>query len=344
MDVPDEGLLAVVDHLHGPARPQRQQRGVDLYREVLAPAESAADTGEVDPHLLGLEIEARRDLVAIDVKPLRRDVDVDSALAVRDRDPRLGTEEGLILLADLVDAFDGDVPLGIRVAAPDHHRADDVGARVVAVPVSHRRPIGVERLHLGRALGIGDGLERLVLDANRRSGAACLLGLLGRDDRDRLAEVADAVEGEHGLVGELEAVGLAAGDVVLGDDRVDARHRDRLGDVDLEDPRVRVRAADGLAPEHPGGAEVARVRELARDLGDRIGTARGRNRPTATERAGRRAHPPAARWTASRIFWYPVQRQRLPESASRISSSVGSGTRRRRSAAATTKPGVQNPH
>ena len=35
--------------------------------------------------------------------------------------------------------------------------------------------------------------------------------------------------------------------------------------------------------------------------------------------------PAAAARTASKIFAYPVQRQRLPESASRISSSLGSG-------------------
>ena len=43
--------------------------------------------------------------------------------------------------------------------------------------------------------------------------------------------------------------------------------------------------------------------------------------------------------TASTIRWYPVQRQMLPDSASRISSSVGTGLRARRSAAATTRPG-----
>src|SRR5918992_1188972 len=52
----------------------------------------------------------------------------------------------------------------------------------------------------------------------------------------------------------------------------------------------------------------------------------------------------AARRTASRIFSYPVQRQRLPASASLISASVGRGLRSSRSWVATTSPGVQNPH
>ena len=41
-------------------------------------------------------------------------------------------------------------------------------------------------------------------------GAARLLGMLGGDERDRLAEVEDAVDREHRLVGELEPVALLA--------------------------------------------------------------------------------------------------------------------------------------
>ena len=114
VDVADERLLAVVDDLHRPTGTEREHRRVDLHGEVLAPAERAADAGEMDPNLLGLEVEARRDLVAVDVKPLGCDVDVDAALAVRDRDPGLRTEERLILLADLVDALDRDVRLARR--------------------------------------------------------------------------------------------------------------------------------------------------------------------------------------------------------------------------------------
>ena len=308
VDVADERLLAVVDHLHRAARAQREHRRVDLHREVLAAAERAADAGEVDPHLLGREAEAGRDLVAVDVQPLRRDVDVDAALAVRDRDARLRAEERLVLLADLVDAGDRDVRRRVRVAAPDDERADDVRPRVVAVAVPHRRAVRMERLRLGRALGVDDRLERLVLDAHGRGRAPRLLRLLGGDDRDRLAEVAHAVDREHGLVGELEPVRLLAGDVLVREHGVDAGHRDRLGDVDRDDPRVRVRAADGVAPEHPGGVQVARVRELARDLRDRVAALPCWRRVPDRKRSagpnvGVTRHRPAARCTASRIFW-----------------------------------------
>ena len=94
----------------------------------------------------------------------------------------------------------------------------------------------MKRLQLGGSLGVGDRLERLVLDAHRRRRTAGLLGLLGRDHRDRLAEVADAIDRENGLVRELEAVGLRSGHVLVGQHRMHAGHPDRLGDVDREQP------------------------------------------------------------------------------------------------------------
>ena len=126
MDVPREGLLPAVDHLHGAAGVQREHRRVDLHRQVLAAAEGAADAGQVQAHPLLGEAEARRDLLAVAVQPLRRRVDVDAPLAVRDRDTRLGAEKRLILLTEVVHALDHHVTLSVRVAAPDHHRPDDV--------------------------------------------------------------------------------------------------------------------------------------------------------------------------------------------------------------------------
>ena len=126
MDVADERLLAVVDHLHRPARAQREHRAVDLHREILAPAERAADAAEVDSHHLLREAEAGGDLLAVDVQPLRGDVDVDPALAVRDREAGLRAEEGLILAAELVDALDRDLAHQLRVPVTDDDVAHDV--------------------------------------------------------------------------------------------------------------------------------------------------------------------------------------------------------------------------
>jgi hypothetical protein len=124
----------------------------------------------------------------------------------------------------------------------------------------------MERLFLCRPLCVDDRLERLVPDANPLGGAAPLFRMLRCDERNRLPEVAHALIGEHGLVLELEAVALLAGDVLVRQHRAHAGHADRLGDVDRHDAGVGMRAAQGVTPEHPGGLQIARVGEFTRDL------------------------------------------------------------------------------
>ena len=72
---------------------------MDLHRDVLAPAERAADAGEREAHLLHRQVEARRDLVAVHVQPLGGDEQVDAAVLGRHREPGLRAEEGLVLHA-----------------------------------------------------------------------------------------------------------------------------------------------------------------------------------------------------------------------------------------------------
>jgi hypothetical protein len=123
---------------------------------------------------------------------------------------------------------------------------------------------------------------------------------------------------------------------------VDARHRERLETSISSDPRVRVRASDGVPPEHPGRVQVARVRELAATLGTasarRVrGVAAADSSVLVALIAGGRVHG--------------VEDLRVARAAAEVPGErladlvvVGSGTRLRRSAAATTKPGVQKPH
>ena len=261
MHVAEKRLVARVDHLHRPPRAQGEHGAVDLHREVLAAAEGAADAGKVDPNLLGLEAEARRDLVPVDVEPLRGDVDVDAPLPVRDGEARLGTEEGLVLDAELVVPLDGHVAPGVRVPAPDDDVADDVRARVVAVPVPIGRTLGVQRRLLEGALHVHHGLERLVLDDDPCRGSPRLLRLLGGDERDRLAVEAHALGGEHGLVGELEPVGLAAGDVGLRQNGVHSRHGHGGRHVDRNGC---VRARAGCGPCVPRACRPHRGRSRTR--------------------------------------------------------------------------------
>ena len=209
-------------------------------------------------------------------------------------------EERLVLDAELVDAADAHVALRVGVAVHDPDRADDVRAVVLQVAVAHRRALGMELLLFGGALHVDDRLGGRVDDDDLPGGAARLLRVLGGDERDGLAVVAHPVDGEHGLVRELEAVGLRARHVVVREHRVDARHRRRGRDVDRDDARVGVRAPQRVPPEHPGGLQVARVRELARHLRSRVLALDGQA-DVADLQLGLRGHS-AAILTASKIF------------------------------------------
>ena len=87
---------------------------MDLHRQILAAAERPADSAHRQAHLLGRQVEAQSELVAVGVQPLRGDVEIDAALAVGDREARLGAEEGLVLHPDLVLTGDDDIRFAPR--------------------------------------------------------------------------------------------------------------------------------------------------------------------------------------------------------------------------------------
>ena len=264
VDVPEERLLAPVDHLHRPAGVQREHAGVGLHRDVLAPAERAADARQREAHLLHRQVEAGGDLVAVHVQPLGRDPEVDPAVLGRDRQAGLRPEEGLVLHPDLVLAADHDVGLAGLVAVRDVDVAQQVAGRM------QRRRVGRERV-----LGVGQRLEHLVVDLDPVGGAARGLGMVGGDDRHRLALVADLGEREHGLVVMLEPVRLAPRHVLVRQHRVHAGDRERGAELDPADARAGVRRAQRRAPQHVLGPHVRRVGELALDLRDAVRAADG---------------------------------------------------------------------
>ena len=235
---------------------------MDLHREVLAAAERAADAAEHEPHLLRRQVERGGELVAVHVQPLGGDEQVHAAVLGRHREPGLGPEEGLVLHADLVLAGHDDVPGGVRVAVADRHVAQQVARRV------QRRAGRVER-----ALGIGQRLEHLVVDLDPLRRRARGLGVVGGHDRDGLALVADVLPREHGLVGDLQPVGLAAGHVLVGEHGLHAGHAQRGADLDRADLGPRMRRAQRRAPQHPVRPRIGRVGELALDLRDPVGAA-----------------------------------------------------------------------
>ena len=314
VDVAEERLLARVEDLDRTAGAQGQHAGVDLHGQVLAGAEGAADAGQGDPDLLRRQVEAGGELVAVDVQPLGGDVQVDPALAVGHGQAGLGAEEGLVLHADLVLAGDHDGGGCLLVAVADADVAQDV-----AVGVERGSAVG----HGG--LGVDQRVELLVVDRDQGGGPAGGLGVVGGDQGDGLALVADVLPGQDRLVGDLQAVGLAAGHVLVGEDGQDPGHGQGLGRLDRADPGPRVGAADGRAPQHPLGPQVRGVGELSLHLerpvgparaladpaGDRHGRGerlpRGRHRCRHVEPPGNPPTPPppprpAARRTASRTF------------------------------------------
>ena len=139
MDVAQEGLLAGVDHLHGPPGSQRQEADLHLHAHVLAGPEGAADAGEVQADLLERKRQGGGDLLLVDVQPLGGDVEVDTAVIGRDREPGLGAHEGLVLHAGLVAALDDDCADGVGVAAADLLAEEHVSERMDGLGVDRRR-------------------------------------------------------------------------------------------------------------------------------------------------------------------------------------------------------------
>ncbi len=211
VDVSEEGLLASVAELHRPARPQRQHAGVDLHVDVLAGPERAPDAGEVQPDLVLGQSQARRDLLAVDVQPLRRDVKVDAAVLGRHRQSRLRAERGLVLHRRFVVAVHPDVRLGrVGFAVEDVHVAKDVPELVQA------RRLGGERL-----LHVVDAGQCLEVDADLRQRPPGDLRRRGGEDGDRLSRVAHDVLGEDRLVEEVQTEAVRARDVGAEHDRRD---------------------------------------------------------------------------------------------------------------------------
>ena len=211
MDVAEERLFAPVHHLHRPAGVERQHAGMDLHRQVLASTEGAADAAENEPHPLRLEVERRGQLVSIDVEPLGGDVKVHPAVVGRHREAGLRAQERLVLHPHLVFAPDHHLALGVRVAVANRHVTQQVAG-----------PVQLSGGGVERALGVGQRIQHLPVDLDLRRRRTRRLGVIGRDDRHRLALVADVLPGEYRLVGDLQAEGLAAGHVLMGEHGVDA--------------------------------------------------------------------------------------------------------------------------
>ncbi len=264
-----EGLLAGEGHLHRAAGAQRQQRQGDLEGQVLAVGGGARHAGDHQPDPVGLKAQAGGGAVAVAVRVGGGQVQLDAAVRPRHGQPGLGAERGRVLPADLVEALDDDLADGVRVPGAQRQVAEQV-----AVRVQRRRREGL--------LGVGHGLQRLVVDRDQTDRQPGGVRVVGGHRGDRLAVVAHHAGGQHRPVGDDRAgrsavrSALRAGRQVGGGDHgVHAGQRERGRGVDAADPGVRVRRAQQRAPQQPLGPQVGRVRVDAERLGQRVAAQRG---------------------------------------------------------------------
>ena len=115
-----------------------------------------------------------------------------------------------------------------------------------------------QHVTLERRLDADDGRQRFVVDDDELGGVLALVGSLGDDDRDRLADVADDVERERALRErgrERRRLGRQP-EVGRGEDAEHAGRAHRLARVDRPDARV--------------GHRGAHVRDVDRALEERV--------------------------------------------------------------------------
>ena len=323
VDGGDVRLGTLLDPLHRRAELARDGEAERLLGvDVQLRAEAAADVG-CDHAELGLgDPERQRERRPQDVRDLRRRPDRELALR-RDRE-----DDHAARLDRVRDEPRMDVPL-----VHEHGRFEEdllhlsageaprVAAVVAEVLVDHRRAVGRGRLDLERRV------ERLPVDDDRLGRVDRVLARVRDHDRDAVAGEARLVLGErpvrrHARVGverlgpvrrrnrprARQAAGPLRCEILAGERRDDAGPRERAGDVDLADARVRVRAAHDGHPDHPRQRHVVDVARLAGDE-LRVLLAQDALADVALSLAGRGAHDlaPASSTDASRtaatMFW-----------------------------------------
>ena len=329
----------------------------DLFRRhrQLA-AEATTDIGCDDAHFRLGDGERQCDHQAQDVRHLGRRPHCD-LLAGRVDHGRARLHERRDESLLIVGALDHDIaarPGVLDVAA-------GAGRRRVEHPLS--RQIGA-KIGMGkgtvrhRILEVEDDRELFIIHIDKFDGIPCLGRGAGNHTRHDLTGKSGPIESNRQIRWRLlvgcygpgtRDAALLVGDVLASEHHNDAGRLLRLFDIDRRDFRVGKRAAHHGEVQHAGQHHVVGITGASgdeplifltgprgADLGDGHATP-----PTCTEAS---AFAFAAVLTALTMFWYPVQRQRLPSRPSRIACSSGSGCSRSRSIDAMIIPGVQNPH
>ncbi len=288
----DHVVVAVGPALGGASRPlgdEGAQAGEQVALGLLA-AEGAAHAADLDGHRVRGDAQHLGDHVLDLGRVLRRRIDGDLVVLAGDRQ--------------------GDLPLEIEVLLPaDPHPAGQAPGRRGdgGLGVAAAQGQGIGDQHAGRQGGVHveDRRQFLVLDHRELDGTPRLLARRGGDGEDRLAHELDEIGREQRLV---VAVGRAdvvlAGDVGGGQHADDAVGRADRGQVDLDDPGMRLGRQAELDVEQPGGVgQIVDVERLAGDVAARaVVGARIVDRTLDALRHGpgsgrRRGGSPPCRWS-----------------------------------------------
>ena len=208
-------------------------------------------------------------------RALGRGVDLDAARLIDARDDDVRLHRHVLHLRHGEGVLDDVAALleRARVVAFAHLEVvADVGARggrdprldrvLAHVRVDERRAL-LDAVEHAEHCGQG-----LVIDLDERGGFGGGLGRLGGDGGHRVAHEAHAVDGEDGLVLQVDA-GVQR-EIAAGDHGAHARDGAGLRHIDAVDEGVGVRRADDVRVEHARELEVARVERGAGDLLDAI--------------------------------------------------------------------------
>ena len=365
-----EVLDPVLDPFDRQPGHDRGDRGADVSRiGADLVAEAAADVGRDDVDLVLRHGGDQRHDGADDVRGLEGAVDrqvagdlveADDALAGLERAGvhALVAQEVLGRDFGLLEGGVGQFPVAdLPVEDMVRMAARPVSAILLVLDVlAQDRRVLVHRLER-----IDDDGQGLVLDLDQVRGVGGDIAV-GRDDEgDLLVLEQDLAVGEHHLdvagkgrhPGQIDAL-----EVLGGEHREHARHGLGLGGVDLHDAGVGMARAMEVAVHHArqldvvdviafalGEAHVLDALALAAHALKLFGalerSGKGSVVHSAASLNSRPAILAAAYWIAFTMFWYPVQRQRLPEMPRRISLSVGFGFSCRSRWARTIMPGVQ---
>ena len=169
---------------HGPAGLAGEPADEDVLGRERLGAEAAADVARDHPHLGRLEPERAREPVAVRVRRLGREPDVEAAVLVDERGGRARLERRRRHpLAD-------DAPRGDDLAALEHVLVRSDGDVRADVRADLREE---QRLAAQRLRRVDERRQRVVLDEDELGGVDARGRAVGEHDRDDLAGEADDV-------------------------------------------------------------------------------------------------------------------------------------------------------